>query len=133
MSFELGFEVRDYECDLQGIVNNAVYQQYLEHTRHQFIKTRGIDFAQMHAQGVNLVVARAELEYKYSLKSGDAFVVTLRVVQESKLRIVFYQDILLVPDRRLVLHAKITTTSVNGVGKPVYLPELGEALGSLRL
>ena len=34
--FELKMSVRDYECDLQGIVNNAVYQNYLEHARHQF-------------------------------------------------------------------------------------------------
>ncbi|NLI24182.1 MAG: acyl-CoA thioesterase, partial [Bacteroidales bacterium] len=29
--FELEMEVRDYECDIQGIVNNAVYMNYLEH------------------------------------------------------------------------------------------------------
>jgi acyl-CoA thioesterase FadM len=39
--FRLDFEVRDYECDLQGIVNNAVYQNYLEHTRHEFLKQKG--------------------------------------------------------------------------------------------
>ena len=27
--FELKDKVRDYECDLQGIVNNANYQHYL--------------------------------------------------------------------------------------------------------
>ena len=31
--YELKMKVRDYECDLQGIVNNANYQHYLEHTR----------------------------------------------------------------------------------------------------
>ena len=30
--YELKMKVRDYECDLQGIVNNANYQHYLEHT-----------------------------------------------------------------------------------------------------
>ena len=28
--FEVVMTVRDYECDIQGIVNNAVYQNYLE-------------------------------------------------------------------------------------------------------
>ena len=34
--YELKMAVRDYECDLQGIVNNANYQHYTEHTRHMF-------------------------------------------------------------------------------------------------
>ena len=37
-------KVRDYECDMQGIVNNAVYQNYLEHCRHEFLLSVGIDF-----------------------------------------------------------------------------------------
>ena len=35
--FETRMEVRDYECDIQGIVNNANYLHYLEHTRHRFL------------------------------------------------------------------------------------------------
>ena len=31
MSFSLSLKVRDNECDVQGIVNNAIYQHYLEH------------------------------------------------------------------------------------------------------
>ncbi len=61
---ELLFSVRDYECDLQGVVNNAVYQNYLEHARHVFLKEQGIDFAALAREGVNLVVIRAELDYK---------------------------------------------------------------------
>ena len=59
-SFKLEFEVRDYECDLSGIVNNAVYQNYLEHTRHAFLKSRGLDFAALEDQGITLVVIRRQ-------------------------------------------------------------------------
>jgi len=46
--FSLHMQVRDYECDIQGIVNNAVYQNYFEHTRHEFIKSAGLNFADLH-------------------------------------------------------------------------------------
>ena len=36
--FSLEIPVRDYELDSEGIVNNANYLHYLEHTRHAFIK-----------------------------------------------------------------------------------------------
>ena len=31
--FETRMAVRDYECDIEGIVNNANYLHYCEHTR----------------------------------------------------------------------------------------------------
>ena len=45
--------VRDYECDIEGIVNNANYLHYIEHTRHLFLKERGLSFAEMHNKGVD--------------------------------------------------------------------------------
>ena len=76
---ELEFKVRDYECDMQGVVNNSVYQNYLEHARHEFLQSRGINFAELTAAGINLVVTRAELDYKKSLASNDRFVVRSRL------------------------------------------------------
>lgn len=67
-------KVRDYECDLQGIVNNANYQHYLEHTRHEFLLSTGVSFAKLHEQGVDPVVARINMAFKTPLKSGDEFI-----------------------------------------------------------
>ena len=67
--YELEMKVRDYECDLQGIVNNANYQHYLEHTRHEFLTSVGISFAALHEQGVDPVVARINMAFKTPLKS----------------------------------------------------------------
>ena len=65
--YELPMKVRDYECDLQGIVNNANYQHYLEHTRHEFLLSAGVSFAGLHEQGVDPVVAREEGGYQVRL------------------------------------------------------------------
>ena len=55
-AFEITLKVRDYECDLQGIVNNANYQHYIEHTRHEYLLSRGVSFADLHARGIDAVV-----------------------------------------------------------------------------
>lgn len=62
--FETRMMVRDYECDIEGIVNNANYLHYAEHTRHLFIKERGLSFAEMHRKGVDAVVAKMNLRFK---------------------------------------------------------------------
>lgn len=112
--YELKFAVRDYECDLQGVVNNSVYQNYLEHTRHQFLKSVGLDFAQMFKDGITAVVARAEIQYKAPLKSGDIFVCKLNVEKQG-VKYLFYQDIYRLPDNKLCIKAIITAvTVING-------------------
>ena len=72
--FEARMEVRDYECDIEGIVNNANYLHYTEHTRHLFLKHCGLSFAEMHEKGVDAVVARMELQYKVPLRCDDEFI-----------------------------------------------------------
>lgn len=116
--FTLVMSVRDYECDMQGIVNNAVYQNYLEHTRHECMKSVGIDFKRYTMMGINFVVVRAEIDYKRALTSGDSFVVGLRLIKESRLRLTFYQDIYRLPNEKLVLKAKIIATALNQQGRP---------------
>jgi acyl-CoA thioester hydrolase len=118
----LQMAVRDYECDLQGVVNNAVYQHYLEHARHQFLKSHDLDFAALAKAGVNLVVVRAELDYKSPLQSGDAFVVSTRLEKMSRLKLAFHQTITRADDQKLMLAAVIIGTGVNNQGRP-YLPE----------
>ncbi|AOS84779.1 thioesterase [Chlorobaculum limnaeum] len=126
-AFTMEMEVRDYECDMQGIVNNSVYQNYLEHARHVYLKTVGIDFKEFTERGINLVVVRAELDYKSPLQSGDHFTVGMNMVRESPLKFAFYQDILRLPDMKPVVKAKITGTALNGRGRPQIPAEL-EAL-----
>ena len=116
--FELDMKVRDYECDIQGVVNNAVYQNYLEHTRHEFIKTAGLDFAKLHDEGIDPVVYRIEIDYKLPLKSGDEFVCKLNFEKEGLLKLNFFQVIYRKNDQKLMIKAKVIAVVLKN-GKPI--------------
>ena len=126
--FSLEMAVRDYECDLQGVVNNAVYQNYLEHARHEYLHSIGIDFAALAKLGINLVVTRVEIDYKLSLTSGNRFVVEVRPERISPVRIGFRQDIYLLPNRKVVIKALVIGTALNAKGRPQLPQELAEIL-----
>lgn len=117
-AFSLPFKVRDYECDIQGIVNNSVYQNYLEHARHEFLLSRGISFAALAREGIHLVVVRIEIDYKTPLVSGDDFWVGLNVAQKSKVRSLFSQAIYRQRDNRLCVNAQVEWTALNKQGRP---------------
>ena len=126
--FTVPFDVRDYECDIEGIVNNAVYQYYLEHARHQFLKSRGVEFARLAGGGIHLVVVRAELDYKSPLRSGERFVVTLAFQRLSPVRCQFLQEIRRTPGDPLILTATIVCAAMDARGKPMRLPASVHAL-----
>lgn len=126
--FSIAMDVRDYECDIQGIVNNSVYQNYLEHVRHEYLKEVGVDFAEYARQGINLVVVRAELDYKTPLTSGDKFIVGLNMQREGRARFAFYQDIYRAEDHKPTLKAKIIGTALNERGRPSIPPALDALL-----
>ena len=109
--YELTMKVRDYECDLQGIVNNANYQHYIEHTRHEFLTSTGISFAKLHEEGIDPVVARLTMAFKTPLKSGDEFVSKLYLKKEG-IKYVFYQDIFRKADMKPVLKSTVETVCV---------------------
>jgi acyl-CoA thioester hydrolase len=125
------FTVRDYECDIQGVVNNANYQHYLEHARHEFLISRGISFAQLHEDGIELIVTKVEIEYKYPLRSRDRFTVKTNIQREGNIRLVFLQDIYRTDDMKLIVCARITGAATKN-GKPVYPGEVINKLGLIK-
>ena len=105
-------QVRDYELDAEGIVNNANYLHYLEHTRHQFCTQNGISFAEMQERGIIPVLNKVELEYKTPLRSGDSFVSKLNLERKGA-RFVFHQDIFK-PDGTMVVKAVVSCVCLSG-------------------
>jgi len=116
--------VRDYECDLQKVVNNSVYQNYLEHARHEFLLQNDINFSELAEAGINLMVVRVELDYKKPLVSQDDFYVTVKVQKESRVKYAFIQNIHHKEDDRLMVSAKTLGVALNERGRPMSSVEL---------
>jgi acyl-CoA thioester hydrolase len=128
--FQFEMQVRDYECDIQGIVNNAVYQNYLEHCRHKFLHSVGLDFAELHNTGIDAVVIRAELDYKFSLRPGDDFIVSLNMAKQGRLRVIFNQQIFRKNDEKLIVNARfiaVLTKNNRPVSSDIFVRKMEEA------
>lgn len=103
----LELKVRDYEVDSQGIVNNAIYLHYLEHTRHMCCEDNGLSFRDMSEDGLVPVVRKIEIEYLHSLGLADQFVSCLNLHRHGA-RFIFSQDIYRLPDMLPIVKADVT-------------------------
>lgn len=124
--FTLQLKVRDYECDMQGVVNNANYQHYMEHARHEYLKAIGINFAKLTEEGVLLVVKRIEIDYHFPLRSGDSFEVSCQIERISPLRFGFIQQIKRLSDQKPIISGNVIGTSINRQGRPILPAVLDE-------
>ena len=111
--FEYKDKVRDYELDVQGIVNNSNYQHYLEVARHEFLLSRGVSFIGLHEQGIDCVVSAIEMRFKTPLKSRDEYLIRVNVRKEG-IRYIFLQDIYRAADNKLCLKGKVEAVCLVG-------------------
>jgi acyl-CoA thioester hydrolase len=126
--FTWNSEVRGYELDSQGIVNNAVYLQYFDHVRIQHLLSKGIDWEKWHSNGFNLVLVHVDMELKKSLKAHDKFYVSSSIEKLGRLKIIFTQEIYST-DGSIIARAKNTVVCVSiKSGRPTMPDDLNELL-----
>ncbi|MCL1127291.1 acyl-CoA thioesterase [Shewanella surugensis] len=123
-------QVRDYELDSQGIVNNANYLHYFEHARHVALsKTLGINFIAYQQQGIDFVMSEVCIKYHASLYSEDLFSVETTFNIQGRLRIIAEQKIFI--ENKLIVDAQTTIVCINrDKGKPVMPTEVFDAMKS---
>lgn len=109
--YTLRMETRDYECDIQGIVNNANYLHYLEATRHKWLQDEGFSFRRWHEEGLDVVVSEIDIKYKTPLRGQEAFLSCLNVSRQGA-RFVFEQDVYREADGALCVSALVSTVCI---------------------
>lgn len=121
LTYENKMKVRDYECDAQGVVNNAIYLHYFEATRHELMESCGLRLRDLTDGNILPMVRNANISYKNSLRGSEEFICTLRIEREG-VRYYFYQQIIRVEDNSLCANAVIEVVCI--VNGKVAMPEM---------
>ena len=113
--------VRPYECDSYGHVNHAVYVNYLEHARMQFLHAAGYDYQGLIAAGFSTVISRLDIAYRAPAYADDTLVIETASAETRRVSGTFQQAI-----RRgetLIAEATVHWCVVDAAGHPARPPE----------
>ena len=91
--FEYPVVVHPHHTDYGGIVWHGTYLQWMEEARIEYLRSVGLDYAQVVSHGFELPVVEANLRYHRSLKMGEKAIVKTRVHQLRGVRMNFEYQI----------------------------------------
>lgn len=123
-TYECRFRVRSYEMDSFGHVNNAVYLNYLEAARGEYLRQEGLSYDLFREWKAFPVVRRASIEFLSPLKVYDE--ITVRGTFEPLRRTGFraHQVIVRTEDKVIVFNAALELVFTDAMGRPMAVPDV---------
>lgn len=123
MTHTIELVVRSYECDSYNHVNNAVYLNYLEHARMQYLHHIGFDYKGIIVAGYHIYVTHIDIHYKASAVLDDKIFVEVKATKLKKISGEFSQKIYK-EDGTICVEATVTWACVlSATGRPSKLPD----------
>lgn len=125
---EIDFRVRYAETDQMGVVYHANYLVWCEMGRTDFIRNRGMSYADIERAGISLAVSELSARFHGAARYDDMIRVRTTLTDLRSRAITFdYLITKAVTGERLVT-ARTTLVSLDPAGRPVALPTLVRAL-----
>ncbi len=115
-------KVRPYECDSYNHVNNAVYLNYLETARMDFLLKCGFRYQEFVEEGYALVITHVDIHYKFSALMNEDVSIETWPVKMGALSGTMHQ-IMYKPDGSVSAEADVTWGCVSlKTHRPVKIP-----------
>ena len=114
--------VRSYECDSYGHVNNAVYLNYLEYGRMEYLHAINFDYKGIIAAGYYLYVTHVDIYYKASAFLDDELFIEVYPTKMKAVSGTFHQ-VIRKADGTICAEADVTWCCVTKEGKPYKIPQ----------
>lgn len=116
------FRVRYSETDQMGVVYHAEYLVWCEVGRTEFIRARGMPYAEMERRGAMLAVADASLRFHASARYDDLIRVETTLSAVKSRAITFDYVIRNAESGAKLVTARTLLVSLDRDGRPVPLP-----------
>ena len=114
--------VRSYECDSYNHVNNAVYLNYLEYARMEFLRAINFDYEGIVAAGYYLYVTHIDIFYKASAVLGDKLFIDVEPIKTKAMSGIFRQ-LVRKEDGTICATAEVSWACVTKEGRPAPIPK----------
>ncbi|OQX86078.1 hypothetical protein B6D60_06810 [candidate division KSB1 bacterium 4484_87] len=121
--FSLKLKVRSYELDSQGHVNYAVYLNYCEYCRVEFMERANLPFTYFTDQGKYIVIAEVQAKYISPAFLGDELEVTLETVKLKRSSMILKQEIFNTATGNKIFAATLRGVFINKQGRPIPMDE----------
>jgi len=116
-------KVRSHDLDSFGHVNNAVYFNYLEEARCEYLEQRGLSFNSFSEWKAFAFVVGAEIRYKSPAKFGDVLEVRGVISSMKKSAFAIDYEIYNETSQKPGAIARMTFAFVNENGKLIPMPQ----------
>jgi acyl-CoA thioester hydrolase len=128
---EIQFRVRYGETDRMGVVYHAEYLAWCEMGRTEYIRSRGMSYADMERRGVPLVVAQASIRYHAPARYDDMVRVSTVLSELGSRGLTFDYVITNADSGQRLASASTTLVALDATGKAVTIPgDIRTLLGS---
>ncbi|KAL3151636.1 hypothetical protein ABBQ38_012627 [Trebouxia sp. C0009 RCD-2024] len=106
--FAIKMKVRDYELDQYGVVNNAVYLNYLQHVREEWMHYIGFNSGEFARAGNALALSECNVKYMRPLRTRDLFNSLAWVTKVSATSFHLYQELVKVEEDEQACKEEVT-------------------------